>query len=128
MRFFISSKKGITDEIFYFLEKAHNRWGQLFRQLWTRLHHVLICVAQTVNTYIFYVLWLCRISLDCVLVKQLKGNSDWCTRKQSETAASVTDFSSTTVKNHIFKEILAQNWTRTIVLIVIGVYLYHFSE
>ena len=27
--------------------------GQLFRQLWTRLHHVFICVAQTVNTYIF---------------------------------------------------------------------------
>ena len=102
--------------------------GQKFRQLWTRLHHVFICVAQTVNTYIFKVLWPCRISLDCVLVKQLKGNSDWCTRKQSETAASVTDFSSTTVKNHIFKEILAQNWTRTIVLIVIGVYLYHFLE
>ena len=102
--------------------------GQKFRQLWTRLHHVFICVAQTVNTYIFKVLWPCRISLDCVLVKQLKGNSDWCTRKQSETAASVTDFSSTTVKNHIIEEILTQNWTRTIVLIVIDVYLYHFLE
>ena len=38
------------------------------------------------------------------------------------------DFSSTTVKKYIFKEILAQNRTRTIVFIVIGVYLYHFQE
>ena len=27
--------------------------GQKFRQLRTRLHHVFICVAQTVNTYNF---------------------------------------------------------------------------
>ena len=60
------------------------------------------------------------------MVKQLKRNSNWCTRKQSGNAASVTDFSSTTLKNHIFKELLAQNWTRTIVFIVIGVNLYHF--
>ena len=48
-------------------------------------------------------------------------------RNQLIKAASVTDFSSTTVKNHIFKEILAQNWTRTIVFfIIIAVNLYHF--
>ena len=100
--------------------------GQKFRQLRTRLHHVFICVAQTVNTYNFSVLWLCRISFDCVMVKQLKRNSNWFTRKQSEIAPSVMDFSSTTVKKYIFKGILAQNRTRTIVFIVIGVYLYHF--
>ena len=54
---------------------------------WTRLHHVFICVAQTVNIYNFEVLWLCRISLDFVMVKQLKRNSNWCTRKQSGNAA-----------------------------------------
>ena len=27
--------------------------GQKFRQFWTRLHHVFIYVAQTVNTYKF---------------------------------------------------------------------------
>ena len=60
------------------------------------------------------------------MVKQMKHNSHWFTRNQSENAASVMDFSSTTVKKYIFKEILAQNRTRTIVFIVIGVYLYHF--
>ena len=49
---------------------GHPVFGQLFRQLWTRLHHVFICGAQTVNTYNFYVLWLFRISLDCVLVQK----------------------------------------------------------
>ena len=56
------------------------------------------------------------------MVKQLKRNSNWFTRKQSENAPSVMDFSSTTVKKYIFKGILAQNRTRTIVFIVIGVY------
>ena len=62
------------------------------------------------------------------MVKQLKRKSNWFTRKQSENAASVMDFSSTTVKKYIFKGILAQNRTRTIVFIVIGVYLYHFQD
>ena len=35
------------------LAKRKIRFGQLFRQLWTRLHHVFICSAQTVNTYNF---------------------------------------------------------------------------
>ena len=53
--------------------------------------------------YLFLVLWLLRISLDCVMVKQLKRNSNWFTRKQSENAPSVMDFSSTTVKNTFSK-------------------------
>ena len=60
-------------------------FGHKFRQLWTRLHHVFICVAKTVNTYLYI-----------------------------------------PVKNYLFKETLAQNRTRTIVFIVIGVNLYHF--
>ena len=62
--------------------KFTNSVGQKFRQFWTRLHHVFIYVARTVNTYNFQVLWLCRINLDCVMVKQLKLNANWCRRKQ----------------------------------------------
>ena len=36
-------------------------------------------------------------------------------------------FSSTTLRIQIFKQILSQSWTRTIVFNVIGVYLYHFQ-
>ena len=32
--------------------------------------------------YLFLVLWLLRISLDCVMVKQLKRNTNWCKRNQ----------------------------------------------
>ena len=77
--------------------------GQKFRQLRTRLHHVFINVAQTVNTSTFYVLWLCRISLDYVLVQKLKRNTNSCARKRSWNAASVTDFSSTRPKNSAVK-------------------------
>ena len=62
------------------------------------------------------------------MVKKLKRNSNWFTRKQSENAPSVMDFSSTVVKKYIFKGILAQNRTRTILFIVIRVYLCHFQE
>ena len=58
-------------------------FGQKFCQLWTRLHHVFIYVAKTVNTSKSLVLRLCRISLDCVMAKQLKRDTNWCTRKQS---------------------------------------------
>ena len=55
------------------------------------------------------------------MVKQLKRNTKWYTRKQSWKAASVPDISSTTLKILIFKKRLAQNWMRMIVFNLIDV-------
>ena len=65
------------------ISSSSGTYGQKFRQLRTRLHHVFIYVAKTVNTSKSLVLWLCRISLDSVLVKQLRCNTNSYARKQS---------------------------------------------